>query len=408
LDRNGNVLASSKLVEGAQLRSYPYGRAFAHVVGYMNYGRTGIEAYSYLDLLKTDLSLVDRFKDDFTVSKPVGRSVVTTLDADLQVLARDLLGKNKGAIVALNPTTGEILAMVSTPDFDPNDIAKQYNDLAEDNQSATFLNRATQGLYPPGSTYKIITTIAYLEKNIADDFFYYCLGEDTFGEKIIHCYNNTAHGRITLEEAFAYSCNTSYAHIGELLDAKELSRISESLGYNNRIKMELETNISQFVFNSESSRSERAETVIGQGKTLVTPLNNALIVATIANKGYQVDPYLVNAIIKDGTYTSDIPLKTSNSKQVISADMAKTIESYMVQTSLIGTARALKNDSYGVASKTGSAENPTGAAHAWYVGYAPVNDPQIALAIVVENVGTSSINAVPLAKALYDAYLLKK
>lgn len=406
LDRNGEILATTRISEGLIQRVYPYNNTFAHVIGYVEQGKTGLESYCNLDLLDTNSTFIERLGESLNSEKPKGNSIVTTLDKDLQLLAHDLLGDNKGAIVALEPTTGKVLAMVSTPDYDPNTIAQTYQGISTNNEQAALLNRATQGLYPPGSTFKIITTIAYLENNAEDDFFYYCLGEDIIDQKTIHCYNNTAHGRMSLEDAFSLSCNTSFAHIGETLDPDRLREIGEVLGYNQHITMELPVSMSKLVLDSNSLGPEIIETAIGQGKTLATPLNSAMIVSAIANGGVSMSPYIVDQLIDD-----DLSLisqtKPKVHKTVLSPDMAHLLEAYMIETSENGTAQGLKNDRYQIASKTGSAENPQGDAHAWYVGYAPIDQPEIAIAIIVENVGSSSVNAVPIAKELYDLYLGK-
>lgn len=137
---------------------------------------------------------------------------------------------------------------------------------------------------------------------------------------------------------------------------------------------------------------------------MVTPINNAMIVAAIANNGVMMSPYIVDKIMDD-----DMTLLSSKiieaGQPVLTPNMASLLEGYMIQTSESGTAKALANESIQIASKTGSAENSTGPAHAWYVGYAPVSNPQIALAIIVENVGSSSLNAVPIAKEIYGSYL---
>ncbi|PKM57575.1 MAG: peptidoglycan glycosyltransferase [Firmicutes bacterium HGW-Firmicutes-3] len=407
LDSKGHILATSKIENNQQIRMYPYGSLFAHVIGYMGYGKTGVEAYSYLDLIRTKENLWDKFMEGFTNDLPKGHSVVTTLDLDLQQLGRTLLGNNKGAIVAIEPKTGRILAMVSTPDYDPNNISTNYSAYLKDEASATLLNRGTQGLYPPGSTFKILTALAYMQNHEAGDFSYECLGKDTFGEKTIHCYNNTVHGNVTLEEAFALSCNTSFAHIGEKLDMALLHNLAEMFGYNQKIQLELETSMSRYGIENQQSNSERAETVIGQGKTLVTPLNNAMMVSILANNGHLIKPYIVSQVIaEDASVIRE--QKIIDTGRVLSEAHVTLIESYMKKTSEEGTAKQLNNSQYTVASKTGSADNSTGAAHAWYVGYAPIEEPKIALAIIVENVGTGSTHAVPIAKALLDAYLIEK
>lgn len=404
-DNKGVLLAYSKVVDGQVVREYPFNNTFAHVVGYVDHGKMGIESIMNTSLLKTNSNPFDRLATSFTGDMPKGNTVKLTVDSTLQLKARTLLGDNKGAIVAMNPGTGEILAMVSTPDFDPNNIDSLYADISTNNEQAALLNRATQGLYPPGSTYKVMTTMAYLEEHPEDEFFYYCLGQDIIGQKVIHCYNSTVHGRLDLEHAFALSCNTSYATISQNLNPDRLREISEVFGYNKQLDFILESSMSQFVLSSESSKPEISETAIGQGKTLTTPLQNLMMVAAIANDGVQMKPRILDTIIDDDgmvvqSYEDEIYAN------VLTPNMASLLERYMMTTSTEGTAKALKNDDYSVASKTGSAENPFGPAHAWYVGYAPVENPSIALAIVVENVGSSTVNAVPIAKELYDHFLL--
>lgn len=405
-DRNGVLLAYSKDIGDSVIREYPFSNAFAHVVGYIDHGKSGIESIMNTTLLKTNNNPFKRLSLTFTGEKPEGNTVQLTLDSELQLLARELLGENRGAIVAMEPTTGNILAMVSTPDYNPNNISSLYESISTDNETAALLNRATQGLYPPGSTYKVMTTIAYLENNKEEDFFYYCLGQDIIGQKVLHCYNNTAHGRLDLKMAFALSCNTSYASIGQGLIPSRLKEISEAFGYNQKLDFVLESSMSQFVLDDDSSKPEISETSIGQGKTLVTPLQNLMMVTAIANDGLQMKPRLIDSVIDDNGNVLDT-YEAEEGTQILSANMALLLEGYMTAASTDGTAKLLADKDYTSASKTGSAENPFGPAHAWYVGYAPLENPQIALAIVVENVGSSTVNAVPLAAELYDHYLLK-
>jgi len=407
LDRNGHVLATTQIIHSQKKRIYPEGHDFAHIVGYIGHGKTGIEAYSNLSLIQTNTSIFHKELYRLTGEEPIGNTIMTTLDLSLQKVARNSLEGKKGTVVAIEPSTGKILAMVSTPDYDPNTIHENYEKIIADEAAATLLNRATQGLYPPGSTYKLITTIAYLEKNLASDFFYYCLGEDIIGQKVMHCYNSKAHGRLTLAEAFSKSCNTSYAHIGQDLEPARLRAISELFGYNQPILFELPTKASKFILTNEASGPAISETSIGQGETLITPLNNGMIAATIANGGVAMTPYVVHKeITVDGT---PVYLHTDESgKRILTQDMADLLEEYMILTSQIGTAKALSTEFYTSASKTGSAENNTGKAHAWYIGYAPATQPEIALAIIVENGGSGSESAVPIAKELYRSYLKKE
>lgn len=403
-DRTGVMLAHSVVVEGAQKRHYPFGGLYAHTIGYTAVGKTGLEAYGNLDLIRGSNHFKDQLTAPFKRGTPKANSLVTTLDHGLQQKAYELLGDNRGAIVAMNPGTGEILAMVARPDFDPNTIAAEYEAHLADEAHSRLLNRATQGLYPPGSTFKTITAIAWLEKNLEADFFHYCEGQRYIGQKVIHCYNNKAHGRVSLEDAFATSCNTAFAKMGDSLDRDRLHSIAGQFLYNTKVPFELPVSKSQFLLNADSSPNEVVETVIGQGKTLTTPLNNVMIASAVANGGDVYKPYIVDRVISDD---GEVIRKTEPTvlHQVMTPAMAQTLARFMAITSETGTARALNTDNYGIASKTGSAENPHGAAHAWYIGYAPIENPQIALAIVLENAGSSSVHAVPLAGELYEYFL---
>lgn len=404
LDRNGVTIAKSILTNEGQKRIYPYNNLFAHSVGYVEFGKIGLESYSNLSLIRAHDNLWDKLGHTFDSNMPRGHSVVTSFDVELQSLAYELLGDNKGAIVAIDPLTGDVLAMVSKPDFNPNTIASDYEELSSLEGDASFLNRATQGLYPPGSTYKTITTIAYLEVFRESDFFNYCMGEDFFGQKIIHCYNSKAHGRLDLSEAFAHSCNTSYAKVGDEIDPVRLGEISEQFLFNQNIPFELPINQSMFQLTSDSIDAEVTETVIGQGKTLITPLNNALIACAIANKGELIQPRVViSELNQEGQVTFESEVKVYQT--IMTPKMAEKLQDYMTLTTEFGTARSIDTSAYQVASKTGSAENSTGPAHAWYIGYAPVDYPRIALAIIVENVGSSTVNAVPIADELFKHYL---
>lgn len=406
VDRNGLRLAYSTVSEGKQERVYPFDGVYAHTIGYTGIGKIGLEAYNNLDLIRSRNHLTDQVLEIFEKDMPKANSVITTLDGGLQALAYEQLGDNKGAVIAMDPKTGQVLAMVSKPDFDPNAIQTDFDLLIQDEDNASLLNRATQGLYPPGSTYKAITAIAWLEEHLESDFFHYCEGEIFIGQKVIHCYDSKAHGRISLEEAFAKSCNTAFAKLGNELDRDRLQGISSQFMYNQEIPFELEVSTSSFVLNSDSSPNDVVETVIGQGETLVTPLNNVMIACAIANDGLVKKPYIVDRIVSSKGEVIEQTLP-EDYREVMTSDMAQTLGRYMITASEPGgTAGGLTTDTYSVASKTGTAEhNPEEKDHAWYIGYAPADNPQIAIAIIVEKVGPSSQFAVPIAEALYQYYL---
>ncbi|MBC7959539.1 MAG: penicillin-binding protein 2 [Vallitaleaceae bacterium] len=406
LDAQGEILAETVIYEDEEQRIYPFENAFSHVVGYSIQGKTGIEAAVDLSLLRSHMPIYDLVVSELTNKKKIGDDVVTTLNTELQVTASDLLDGQKGAIIAIEPATGKILCMVSKPDFNPNDLILNWENLINDEENSTLLNRVTQGLYPPGSTFKILTTMEYLNENPTDPFVYTCEGSDDFEGKVIHCYNGTAHGEETLIHAFSKSCNTAFATIGESMDFHAFDTLTKKMLFNQPLPYDMPTSVSSFKLKEGDSSAQVAETVIGQGETMITPLHNALIVSAIANGGLLMKPYVIDRIDNtDGTIVHQyLP---ESYKQLIDPSMTKTITEYMVDVVNNGTGVNAASDNYQVACKTGSAENPFGDDHAWFVGFAPAENPKIVLAIVVENAGSSGSSAVPMAKELFDIYLKK-
>jgi peptidoglycan glycosyltransferase len=404
LDSKGNILAQTVVEDKIEERLYPNEKLFSHIVGYSHQGKTGIEALANISLLHTNLSLFDKLKYSLTKSKKPGNRIVTTLDYDLQNLAYKLIGERKGAIVAIEPSTGKILCMVSKPDFDPNYLVDNWDKLINDEDNSPLLNRATQGLYPPGSIFKIIAATQYIKEFPNTQFEYTCNGEDRFGNKVIHCYNSKAHGKEDLKKAFAVSCNTAFAHIGTQINIDKLNELSDKLLFNNPLPYPLPYSRSSFTLTSKSSVAEISETIIGQGKTLITPLHAAMITSTIANGGIMMQPYLIDKIenYKGKLVEKKFPVMYA---QLVDTTTTVRIKELMIEAVNSGTGRISFNDKFQVACKTGSAENPFGKAHAWYVGFAPADSPRIALAIVLENTGTSYANSVPIAKELFELYI---
>lgn len=408
LSADGQVLAHTTVgPDGTETRVYPYGSSFAHVVGRFAKGKTGLESLENFHLLTSNTNSFNKMFSELSGDKYRGDNVVTTLDTKLQQVAYNALGNYKGAVVVMEPSTGKILAMVSKPDYDPNKIDTLWTDLLEDsNSDSALLNRATQGLYPPGSTFKILTAIEYIKENPNyDDYNYQCDGKITINGMTIHCYNNKAHGHIDLSKSLAKSCNASFAHIGTTLNIKSFRDLCNSFLFNSELPTNLLYNRSSFVLNSSSGVKEVPQTTIGQGKTQITPFHNALIVSTIANSGIMMKPYVVDHIENtNGTIIKKYLPQIYNT--VITPGQADAIVSYMTEVVDSGTASALSGKKYTVAGKTGSADhNNNEPAHAWFVGFAPADNPKIAVSIIVESVGTGSDYAVPIAAKIFDAYL---
>lgn len=394
--------------EGNETRKYPAGRIFAHVIGYSDHGTTGIESMANFSLLRSNIFYMEKAVSDLQGEKSPGDSVYTTLNYDLQLRAFDALGSYDGAVVVMEPETGKILAMVSKPDFDPNTIAADWEELvSEENDSAALLNRATQGLYPPGSTFKIFTTLEYIHENPDyDDFQFNCNGKFTLDNKTIHCHGNKQHGTEDLKDSFANSCNAAYASIGLTLDLNRFGALCDSMLFNSALPTTFESSKSSFVLTEGAISSSVMETSIGQGKTLVTPFHMALVTCAIANDGMLMQPYVIDHVADDDGNLVEQYLPEEYGL-LLSENDAKVMQEYMSYVVETGTAKKLKNDSYEVAGKTGSAEfsSTSDSSHSWFVGYAHQDGkPDIVVSIIVEDSGVGSEYAVPIAQEIFDAY----
>lgn len=408
LSADGSVLAETRVGEdGSETRVYPYSNVFANVIGYATNGKAGLEATSNYDLLASHASVLTQLKEAED-EKQMGDSVVVTLNATLQNAAYQALGGYNGAVVALEPKTGKILAMVSKPDYDPNTIAEIWESVITDESSSVLLNRATQGLYPPGSTFKILTTLAYMRQQPSayKNFQFNCTSQLTVEDVTIHCYNQTVHGEEDLKGAFSHSCNTAFAQIGRELDNEDFHSLCESFLFNKSLPMTLQHSTSQFVLDEKSSYGEEMTTAIGQGDTLVTPMHMALIAQTVANGGIMMKPYLVDHIeASDGTIVSKN--SPSKYKRLMTTEEARILTEYMKETVASGTATELSWYNFTAAGKTGSAEygaNDRKGTHSWFVGFSNVDDPDLVVAIIAEDGGTGSQTAVPIAAQIFQAY----
>lgn len=405
---DGQVLARTVTAEdGTERREYPFGSLYAHVVGYTGNGRTGIESLTNFYLLTSHVNLVEQILNQFSGTKNLGDDVVTTLDSTLQQTAYDLLGDRRGAVVAMEPDTGKILAMVSKPDYDPNTIAEDWSSLTADEAGeARLLNRATQGLYAPGSTFKILTLLEYLREHPADygEFHFDCDGTYEYGDYTIRCYHGEAHGSQDLAQAFANSCNGAFAQIGLTLDKDRFHQLALELLYNQELPLSLPYSQSSFSMTAEADDWETLQTAIGQGKTQTTPMHTLLITAAIANGGTLMRPYLIDHLENAGGQEVE-KFMPSSYGQLMTAEEAGRLTEFMRGVVTEGTGSAVRTDAYTVAGKTGSAEFETGKeTHAWFTGFAPAEDPQIAVVVLVEEGGSGGRAAAPIARGIFDAY----
>lgn len=406
---DGEVLARTVEDEnGKEVREYPYENLFAHVVGYSVNGRMGIEAQANYYLINSNAPLSQKAGLDVSGEKYPGDDVYTTLDVELQQVASTALGVYRGAIVVTEPATGRILAMVSKPDFDPDNIEEQWDELREDNESGTLLNRVTQGLYPPGSTFKIVTALEYIRENPENynNYSYNCTGALTRGEDRIQCYHGTVHGQIGFSRSFAKSCNTSFANMGLSFDKAKFEKTLSDLMFNGELPLGLNYSQSRIDVNEGTTDSDMIQVSIGQGTTAMTPMHLNMITCAIANRGTLMKPYVIDHVEN----SAGSVIKTFNPvtyKKIITEEEAGILTNLMTDVVNEGTASRLKGLSYTAAGKTGSAEYGTvkGDSHAWFTGFAPVEDPQICVTIIIEGAGAGGDYAVPIAKRIFDAYL---
>ncbi|MCD8012459.1 MAG: penicillin-binding protein 2 [Lachnospiraceae bacterium] len=405
---DGQTLAYTSVADdGTETRIYPYGNVFSHVIGYSSNGKAGLESTSNSDLMNSHTSVLTQLRED-SDEKQMGDSVYTTLNTTLQQTAYSALGSYDGAVIVMEPDTGKILAMVSKPDFDPNEIGSIWDEVVNDSSSSVLLNRATQGLYPPGSTFKILTTLAYMRENPTtySGFSFSCEGTYEESGASIHCYNNKVHGTVDLKTAFAKSCNTAFASIGLGLESNSLADVCEEFLFNSSLPTSLQHSVSQFTLSSSASYGEIMQTAIGQGETLVTPLHMALITSTVANGGIMMRPYLVDAVVaSDDTVVSST--SASKYKRLMTTEEASVLNEYMEETVISGTATSLSWYDYTVAGKTGSAEygsDGSSGTHSWFVGYSTSDDVDIVVVVIAEDGGAGSDTAVPIASQIFQAY----
>lgn len=405
---DGEVLAQTVTdEEGGEKREYPFKEVFAHVVGYSAKGKTGIEELENYSLINSDIPEREKIDNELAGIKNPGNDVYTTLDTSLQQVAYDALGAYRGAIVVTEVKTGRILAMVSKPDFDPNQIADIWDRVNEDTENAVLLNRATQGLYPPGSTFKIVTALAYIRQfpDSWENYSYQCSGAYVNGENRISCFHGSVHGTVDFMTSFAKSCNSSFANIGMQLDKEEFQDTINGLLFNQELPIPLRYNQTSVELDADSSDEEVIQTSIGQGKTQITPAQLNMITMSVANGGMLMEPYLVERV-----QSAEGKLLKQNApkqyRQLMSPEESQTLKALMEDVVLEGTGRGLKDRPYTAAGKTGSAEFNTVKAdsHAWFTGFSPVEDPEIAVTVIVEAVGSGGDYAVPLARRVFDAW----
>lgn len=408
LSADGEVLAASSVDEnGVETRNYPYDNLFAHVVGYSENGKAGLEKQENYSLLSSHQFIANQIFSEIQGEKTKGDSLYTTLDVKLQQAAYDALGNYDGAVVIMEPSTGRILSMVSKPDFNPNSVVEDWEEINAEGSSVLY-NRATQGKYTPGSVFKIVTALEYYRENpdCYEEFSFDCKSSYTADGRTIHCASRKSHGQENLIEAFGNSCNAAFASMSLELDKEKWNETGNSLLFGQELPIDFPYSISSFAISEEASDSFTMEVGIGQGTTTVSPLHMLLISSAVCNKGVLMEPYLVDySKSADG----DIIEKHEETEygSLMTEKEAEVLESFMRQTILDGTATRLNSSKYEAYGKTGTAQvsDTEDTTNSWFTGYIKVDGkPDLAIAVVVEDSNSGSKYAVPVAQKIFESY----
>ncbi|WP_248964475.1 peptidoglycan D,D-transpeptidase FtsI family protein [Sphaerisporangium perillae] len=422
----GETLAKSVDVGGdfRFQRKYIDGPVYAPVLGFFApESERGIESAENSYLNGTHPDLFVRRTVDLITSKPTrGAAVDLTLVPKAQKIAYEDLQKSgkRGAVVALDPKTGAVLTMVSVPSYDPNTMAvpnkakaaKAYNKLnADDNEP--LINRATSKTYAPGSTFKVITSAAYLSEDGTRDVNTTVdapnvlpLPGTTIGLRNYH--GESCGGRATLIDALTISCNTAFGSMALEMGYDKLQEQAAKFGIGQEMSIPL--NVVKSDIGPDEGKAALAQTAIGQRSNQMTPLQMAVVAAAVANEGKVMKPYLVNKIVSpDGDEIDSA--RPQELDEAITPDTADKLRQMMISVVQNGTGTAAQLPGITVAGKTGTAETAKGAAsHAWFISFAPAEDPKIAVAVFVEsgsagNDATGGAVAAPIAHDVMQAVL---
>jgi penicillin-binding protein A len=402
-------------------RVYPDGELYATITGFYSYDRasSGLERTYNAQLAGTDDALfVRRLVDMATNKTPEGASVQTTIVPKIQKAAADALGNQKGAVVALDPKTGAVLALVTSPTFDPNDIAshdieaagKAYDRLASNSQHP-LSNRAAREIYPPGSTFKLVTAAAALADGKTPNSMVESPDRLRLPGTRVFLPNSTNCGgtKITITQALKVSCNTAFANLGLDVGEQKLREQAQLFGFDRRHLADLGGVASQFP--DKMNEAQLALSSIGQYDVAASPLQMAMVSAAIANDGVLMDPFVVSTV-----RSQDLkPIETHKPAELSTAmtpENAKDLQQMMGIVVSEGTGNNAQIPGVGVGGKTGTAQSdPKRKPFAWFTSFAPLDDPKIAVAVIVEDADIPRNDiaggrlAAPIAKAVMEAAL---
>lgn len=395
--------------DGKDKRYYEYPNMFCHLVGYVTHGLTGVERDASDYLLANNNDYQTKIYNDIHDIRSRGDDVYTTISYKLQRAAYDNFAGYDGAIIAIEPSTGKVLCMVSRPDFNMNSIDDVWGSITSDQENSVLLNRAVSGLYPPGSTFKVISSLAYMRQHSDySSYTYDCTGAVFLTDRYLHCVSGSVHGPLTFTSSLAHSCNCSFANMGLHMDIDKFRKTTEDLYFNKSLPTSMSgVKQSSFALSNKDNEYTIGATTMGQGETLVTPLQMCFVVSAICNDGVAMEPYYIDRIVApDGYVTKKYApkkvgaLMTKEETDELSKNMRAMIETW--------TGSLLNVNDYTAYGKTGTAEissEPGSPSHSWFVGFARDDSgKEIAVACIMEKAGAGSQHAMPLAKKVMDAY----
>jgi penicillin-binding protein A len=397
--------------DGTYSRVYPEGSLYAGVTGYWStrYGASGLEIGENSNLSGAgEPETLDELINQVSGGPQAGNDVELTLDPELQRLAYDQLAQSstgRGAVVALNPKNGEILALASYPSFDPNNIDDNFEELVED-PSFPLVNRATQGLYPPGSTFKVITAAAALEAGVKPSDRYRDTGTYETPGYSVYNYRARVYGQQDFQGALTYSINTIFARIAnESVGAQNLARTAEDFGFGDAYK-DFPLPISPSVLGPPPEQWDQgniAQISFGQQTVQSNVFEMGLVAGAIANGGTMMEPRLVREVRSPDGAVLDRPTSRVHSR-AMDGESAQTLND-MMQRAITDYETGAEIPGVKVAGKTGTAEAPNDELHSWFISFAPADDPEIAIAVLVENGQEGYKSALPIARRLMEAHL---
>ncbi|NGZ10405.1 MAG: penicillin-binding protein 2 [Nitrospira sp. LK70] len=446
------------MIQVESQRNYPGGVTAAHLLGYVGeISADQLEKPEFIDLHQgsivgqygveksydrhvrgtagqksVEVDALGHEKKASVVERPqAGNDLYLTIDVRLQKVAEDLLGQEQGAIVALDPNSGDVLAMASRPGFDPNVLsreltAKQWVEIVQD-EGRPLNNRASQGQYPPGSTFKIPMAVAALEtKTMLPSSTVYCNGGYQFGKRLYHDWKASGHGYVNLHNALVHSCDVYFYTIGQRMGIDVIAEFGKDFGLGKATGVELPSERSgimpstawkQKAKNEQWLPGETISAAIGQGYVTVTPLQMASLIGTVANDGINYRPRLVLAVMdRTSGNLQELPA-VPRGKINAKPDTFRIIKDALAEVVTKGTATKAKSSMVTIGGKTGTAQVAalrTGPEenipkkfrdHAWFVAFAPVESPKIAVAVLAEHMGHGGATAAPLAKEIIETYL---